>query len=194
MPETRSGCFGAPGVRLSGSARRGRGRPRSSMPQVGWCLGAYVDGSGWRCKSRRMPPAELQPPQQEPMARLRAWGRLRADRVGEQFRARSESSPTINLSVQLYERDRDAFASMFGSAIALRLFLFLVPAMLVVVGLIATVAGTDGLDRLVDCSDRDCDMGAATHPVRQLDLCRRRRREGSAQCKGGSAWGLRKRR
>jgi len=86
------------------------------------------------------------------MARLRAWGRLRADRVGEQFRARSESSPTINLSVQLYERDRDAFASMFGSAIALRLFLFLVPAMLVVVGLIATVAGTDGLDRLVDAS------------------------------------------
>lgn len=58
----------------------------------------------------------------------------------------------MNLSVQLYERDRDTFASMFGSAIALRLFLFMVPAMLVVVGLIATVAGTDGLDRLVDAS------------------------------------------
>ena len=34
----------------------------------------------------------------------------------------------VDLAVQFYERDRDSFASVLGAAIALRLFLFFVPA------------------------------------------------------------------
>ena len=43
----------------------------------------------------------------------------------EQVRAQSEA---VDLATELYERDRGAHASVFGSAVAMRLFLFLVPA------------------------------------------------------------------
>jgi uncharacterized BrkB/YihY/UPF0761 family membrane protein len=49
-----------------------------------------------------------------------------------------------------YERDRDTFASVLGAALAMRLFLFLVPFIVVLVGLTLAVVGTDGIDAAVD--------------------------------------------
>lgn len=43
---------------------------------------------------------------------------------------------TLNFGEALYERDRDAHASVLGSAIALRLFLFIIPANVALVGLV----------------------------------------------------------
>jgi hypothetical protein len=55
---------------------------------------------------------------------------------------RRSDTPIVDLAVRLYERDRDAFASVLGSAIALRLFLFFVPATLVVVQLVFLLSGS----------------------------------------------------
>jgi hypothetical protein len=51
----------------------------------------------------------------------------------------------IDLAVTFYERDRDQFASVLGAAVALRLFLFIVPATVTVVGLVVLVAGQGGM-------------------------------------------------
>ena len=94
--------------------------------------------------------AESSPPSR--VGRVKARVRVRADAGRDWVQDRRGSSPPIDLSIELYERDRDTFASMFGSAIALRLFLFMVPVMLIVVGLVGTVAGADGLNSLSDAS------------------------------------------
>lgn len=53
-----------------------------------------------------------------------------------EFRARSAAA---ELATSLYERDRSAHASVLGSAVALRLFLFLVPATVALVGLVGVL-------------------------------------------------------
>jgi uncharacterized BrkB/YihY/UPF0761 family membrane protein len=52
----------------------------------------------------------------------------------------------VDLAVALYERDREQFASVLGAAIALRLFLFIVPATASLVGLFLLVVGHGGVD------------------------------------------------
>ena len=99
-----------------------------------------------------MPPDEAESSPPSRVARAKAQVRVRADAGRDWVRDRRGSSPPIDLSIELYERDRDAFASMFGSAIALRLFLFMVPVMLIVLGLVGAVAGADGLNSLTDAS------------------------------------------
>jgi hypothetical protein len=51
----------------------------------------------------------------------------------------------VDLAVSFYERDRDTFARC-SAAIALRLFLFIVPAIVTGVGQLLTVAGHDAID------------------------------------------------
>ncbi len=95
------------------------------------------------------------PPEREPgtegrIARLRARGEEVARR-GEAWleRRRTEAMP-VDLAVEYYERDRDAFASVLGAAIALRLFLFFVPAMLLVTGILMLVVGHDGVRSIAE--------------------------------------------
>lgn len=49
----------------------------------------------------------------------------------------------VDLGARYYERDRDSFASVLGSAVAFRLFLFFVPLLLLVVGAAALLVGGD---------------------------------------------------
>jgi hypothetical protein len=59
---------------------------------------------------------------------------------------RRSGAVPFDLAVTFYERDRDLFASVLGAAIALRLFLFLVPATAALIGLFLLVAGGDSVD------------------------------------------------
>lgn len=56
----------------------------------------------------------------------------------------------MDLAVSFYERDREQFAVVLGSAVALRLFLFLVPSTITMVGLIGVIAPRVGLADLLE--------------------------------------------
>jgi hypothetical protein len=60
------------------------------------------------------------------------------------------STRTVDLATAFYQRDRDQFAAVFGAAIALRLFLFVVPAVITGVGLITAATGTAGTDAFLE--------------------------------------------
>jgi uncharacterized BrkB/YihY/UPF0761 family membrane protein len=62
-------------------------------------------------------------------------------RAAEWLQRRRASSVPLDVGLECYERDRDAFASVLGSAIALRLFLFQVPAVVAIVGMLNLLAG-----------------------------------------------------
>ena len=57
-----------------------------------------------------------------------------------------EQRPMVDYSVGLWERDQEAFASVLGSAIALRLFLFVIPANVALVGLVELVRAGSLMD------------------------------------------------
>jgi hypothetical protein len=102
--------------------------------------------------------------------RATAVGRDLADRLE---RRRDTSSP-VDLAVKLYERDRDAFASVLGSAIALRLFLFMVPAILTVVSILNIIWGPDAIASLLGKS------GVTGSVASQI--------EGAVKTSQGSSW------
>lgn len=59
---------------------------------------------------------------------------------------------TLDLAVELRNRDREAFASVLGSAIALRLFLFTAALVVAIVGALNLVAGEWGLEHVLSSS------------------------------------------
>jgi uncharacterized BrkB/YihY/UPF0761 family membrane protein len=82
--------------------------------------------------------------------RWRARGEATADRAKGWLEDRRQQALPVDLAVQFYERDRDSFASVLGAAIALRLFLFFVPAMLVLLSLVMLFSGHDGVRNLAE--------------------------------------------
>lgn len=62
------------------------------------------------------------------------------------------STQTVDLATAFYQRDRDQFAAVLGAAIALRLFLFMVPAVITGVGLITAAVGPAGADAFLEGS------------------------------------------
>lgn len=74
------------------------------------------------------------------MARLFDQGREKAKELSGQATewvdGRRDDGGVVELATQLYERDRDAYGTVLGSALALRMFLFIVPADIAVFGLI----------------------------------------------------------
>jgi uncharacterized BrkB/YihY/UPF0761 family membrane protein len=64
-------------------------------------------------------------------------------------RRRAEAVP-YDLAVTFYERDRDTFASVLGAALAMRLFLFLVPLLAFAIGAVLAVFGPDGIGAILD--------------------------------------------
>jgi hypothetical protein len=67
--------------------------------------------------------------------------------------ARREERPNlVSIGTDLYEHDRDAFASVLGSAIALRLFLFIVPANLALVGAVGLTRTESWLEGALQAS------------------------------------------
>ena len=49
---------------------------------------------------------------------------------------RHKNRPVIDVGLRIYQRDREAAGTVVGSAIAFRLFLFFVPLLLFVVGVL----------------------------------------------------------
>jgi hypothetical protein len=86
---------------------------------------------------------------------LRAW-RDRAGtvppRASEWVDRRRRDSMSIDLACQYVERDRDLLTAILGSAIALRLFLFMVPTVAMAVGVTRLIAGPGGLEGLLEQS------------------------------------------
>lgn len=84
--------------------------------------------------------------------------RARADRIrarGDELRGRSEElrqRDVVDVAVTLYARDRDAFASVLGSALALRLFLFVVPANVALIALVHIIRAGSLLDQTLESS------------------------------------------
>jgi membrane protein len=90
------------------------------------------------------------PGKQGRVARLRGRGEAVVDRATDWVEARRGEVVPVDLAVEFYERDRDSFASVLGAAIALRLFLFFVPVVLLITGVIMMFAGHDGVRSLAD--------------------------------------------
>lgn len=72
------------------------------------------------------------------------------DRLGSWLERRRREAVPMDLAVTFYERDREQFASVLGAAIALRLFLFVVPAIIAGVGLVTAVVPRERLDGLLE--------------------------------------------
>ena len=77
--------------------------------------------------------------------RARAWARATAERAGAAFDDLRERVTIVDVGARVYERDKEAGGTLLGSALALRLFLFFVPFILLVVGLAGVLgAPSDG--------------------------------------------------
>ena len=66
--------------------------------------------------------------------------------------AGQQDDSMVTFATKLYTRDQDAFASVLGSAIALRLFLFFVPANVALLGLINLLRLDSALGSLIESS------------------------------------------
>jgi len=97
-------------------------------------------------------PSEDTAPAKAPgaVARLRTRGQGLADQATSWVDERRGEVVPVDLAVDFYERDRDSFAAVLGAAIALRLFLFFVPCVLVVTALLMLFVGHDGVKSLAD--------------------------------------------
>ncbi|HUW00989.1 MAG TPA: YhjD/YihY/BrkB family envelope integrity protein [Acidimicrobiales bacterium] len=84
------------------------------------------------------------------VSRLRVLGEDltgRATSLFDDFRARVT---VVDTGMQVYERDREAAGTLLGSALALRLFLFFVPLVLLMVGLAGLLGRHGGVDSVAD--------------------------------------------
>jgi uncharacterized BrkB/YihY/UPF0761 family membrane protein len=79
------------------------------------------------------------------LQRATAWAHERAEQLGSWFVEQRERVTIVDVGADVYERDKEAGATLLGSALALRLFLFFVPLLLVIVGLAGVFGGrSDG--------------------------------------------------
>ncbi|HKY14733.1 MAG TPA: hypothetical protein VJM33_07385, partial [Microthrixaceae bacterium] len=74
------------------------------------------------------------------------------ERLENEVVTRRDDVPAVDLAVLLYERDREVFASVLGSAIALRLFLFTVPLIVTIVGIANLFLSSETMGQIVDGS------------------------------------------
>jgi hypothetical protein len=72
-----------------------------------------------------------------------------AEAVGTWVEHRRKHWAPLDVMITYYERDREAIASVLGSAVALRLYLFFIPALIMMVGLAIVVVGQDQLDSML---------------------------------------------
>ena len=69
------------------------------------------------------------------LERAIARGREQSERAAERFAVLRERVEIVDVGARVYERDKEAGGTLLGSALALRLFLFFVPFLLLVIGL-----------------------------------------------------------
>jgi uncharacterized BrkB/YihY/UPF0761 family membrane protein len=97
---------------------------------------------------------------------LVSGGRARLAGEQERFKrvlAKHEHRPLIDLALRFYQRDRESAGTVVGSAVAFRLFLFFVPLLLFVVGLLGFVA------TVVDANDVHEQTGITASLAVQID-------------------------
>lgn len=75
------------------------------------------------------------------IAALQASARARTAQASARAARLRERSPFVDAAFVVYERDRESAGSVLGSAIAFRLFLFFVPAVVFGVGVLGVVSG-----------------------------------------------------
>lgn len=83
-------------------------------------------------------------------AGLRRRGEALAERVAVRAEALRARSRVVDVGFRVYDRDRDAAGTLLGSAMALRLFLFFVPLILLLVGIAGLIGRHFGYDSLAD--------------------------------------------
>jgi hypothetical protein len=86
------------------------------------------------------------------IARQKVRGEAATTRARDWFDIHREDT-SVDLAVLLYERDRETFASVLGSAIAMRLFLFFVPVIVFCVGVANLIAGSKRLGQLINSAN-----------------------------------------
>jgi len=101
------------------------------------------------------PPDEPGPPigktgRRALVARLRRHAGRASVAIESWLEQRRRRIVPIDLAMTFYDRDREQFASVLGAAIALRLFLFIVPTTASLVGLFLFVVGHSGVDSALD--------------------------------------------
>lgn len=84
------------------------------------------------------------------VARVRARAEAIAHRGRTWLEGRTETNAPIGMAVHLYERDRDAFGSVLGSAIALRLFLFVTALAVVLVAGMGAFLDSESLHSAIE--------------------------------------------
>jgi hypothetical protein len=84
--------------------------------------------------------------------RVRVRAEAIISRATQWWTEATERRPAFGYAAALYDRDQDAFASVLGSAIALRLFLFAIPANVALVGLVNVVRGGAFMDEHLQAS------------------------------------------
>jgi hypothetical protein len=107
------------------------------------------------------------------VARARGRAEALAEGAREWLDTRRTEAMPVDLAVGFYERDRDAFASVLGAAIALRLFLFFVPAMLFVSAVVMLVAGSDGVRSIAEQAGVTGSLADQVGDVSQTDTATR---------------------
>src|SRR5918993_2572180 len=112
---------------LCGAARRRRARSRPDRRREGPDVRSSEGPEGGK-KSR---PARLAAAVRGALADVA--------RGGERLLERHRRRPLVDLGLRIYERDRDMAGTVVGSAVAFRLFLFFVPLLLFVAGVVGVL-------------------------------------------------------
>lgn len=86
----------------------------------------------------------------------------RERRRAEQRLARHEGRPLVSVALRIWSRDRESAGTLIGSALAFRMFLFVVPFLLFVVGLAGLLAGR------VDAADVNASAGVTGELADQI--------------------------
>ena len=98
--------------------------------------------------------------------------RKRAEAMGEDAKQRwvaaGDSNSAVGLAEAIFQRDKVAFASVLGSAIALRMFLFMIPAQVTIIAFTRTVRFTHWFDEAFSESLTTGSMAAALANVSRL--------------------------
>jgi hypothetical protein len=84
------------------------------------------------------------------VARQRQRLLAQKERAEAEFAQRRERHHLVELAVKLYERDRDSFGSVLGSAIAMRLFLFTASLSVAAVALVNLLTRGNGLGGVIN--------------------------------------------
>ena len=87
---------------------------------------------------------------QQRLGGLTARGRALSQRVNHHAESLRSRFRIVDVGFRVYDRDRDAAGTLLGSALALRLFLFFVPMVLLLVGLAGLVGRHADYDSLSD--------------------------------------------